>query len=731
MGTSVNVQGWQFEPEGLNHAESAKELSARVLRELRNSVQQYGDLPEANAALITIPAVFQQPQRDDTLEAASLAGFAHAEIVSEPEAAALAFGRNQPTTNHPIWLVYDLGGGTFDTALVRGEDGVFTIMDHHGDRHLGGSNLDEAIMRELVIPRIPSSAQDQFEHGTGKWWSLKGLVETAKCTLSVSDSAWIEMEDSFDGIESIRIDRASVERLQVKVFGETLDHCLHLIERNNLTPDKIDRVVMVGGPTQSQFLREMVERGVTLKGEKPVKGLGIRIDSSVSPITAVAEGAAIFAASRQIPESARPAKVASTSTAKRSLQVTAPNVVHTDDVLIAARLMGEDSPDSLQFRFRRVDSQGGDWMSPKLEPVPASGKFKARVPLNKGRNVFLIELFDAKGSQLQVDDAECEIVNDVAIAQSKLDSGLGVADFLGNTVWLFKKGEPVPDGAETRSEVRDDLKTTVRLERGKSGTALVLPIVEGIHERAALNRVVRVLTVTGDHVPTTIPEGSVVVFEAKLDTNRRFKDLTAYLEDYDLQFTVNREKALSVDESDVHRAFTELKRNLERCRTVMPFEDEIRRTVQEIDDSGKLEEIERQLGEGSESNNKPWDAATDGILAVTRMIDPFLDTVDSLLAWLEQRDRCDGNLSKARSIIRDERHRLSSGWLQEWDDLERDYERANEQQDSDAIVDLAFGRMPQHFSDNPTLASYVNSAAVEAESGDRTTRRAVVGTVKT
>ena len=132
--------------EGLDVRESPHQLSARVVRELCASVKRQVGLPPARAALITVPAAFKNPARDDTQRAGEAAGLVYVELFPEPCAAALAYGRHANAERTPIWLAFDLGGGTFDAALVRAQEGVFTVLDSEGDRHLGGKNLDEAIL---------------------------------------------------------------------------------------------------------------------------------------------------------------------------------------------------------------------------------------------------------------------------------------------------------------------------------------------------------------------------------------------------------------------------------------------------------------------------------------------------------------------------------------------------------------------------------------------------------
>ncbi|MEM7293346.1 MAG: Hsp70 family protein, partial [Pseudomonadota bacterium] len=510
---------------------TAEDLSGFVLREIRNMVALHGDLPPASAIVVTIPAAFEDPQKDETIAAAYAAGFAHVELVPEPEAAALAYGRSADTSKNPIWLAYDLGGGTFDAALLQGEDGVFTVIDHLGDRNIGGKDLDVAIMNELVIPKLPEAARSVFaDPEAPEWNALKGLVEKAKIELSTRDQAAIYF-DAFNDIsklDPVELNRSEVDALQVQVFGPTLEICARLLAKNNLEADHIEKIILIGGPTQSSFLRTMIEHGaIDAKNQVHYKGLGVETDASIDPMTAVASGAAIIAAGRRYEHSD---EVSDANPQAVRVTVEAPARSLEEDELVAGALTGADDFTNWTLRIiREASGSMGAWESDTI-PLSAAGKFASNVILNDGLNTFLVNVLDPDRN-LVVGEYRFEILKDVGIGDRTLERGIGVADHEGNTVWIFEKGHPLPEGSD-RSNALLELSTTVALQRGVSGAAVQVPVVAGEYAKAALNRQIGLFTAEATDVPVDIPESALVRVEASLDVSGRY-DADAYLEDFD------------------------------------------------------------------------------------------------------------------------------------------------------------------------------------------------------
>ncbi len=277
-----------------------EELSAEVLRSLRQDAERVtGELPKA--AVITVPAAFEAHQCSATMKAAELAGFAQAALLQEPVAAALAYGF-QANDTKAYWLVYDFGGGTFDAALIKAQDGAVAVIHHGGDNFLGGSDIDWAVLEQLVLPKIhaayPDSAgwlrfADKPEESTANIFKLKKATEEAKVQLSQTATAEVAFSllkspdnaDTIDGAEAgITITREELIHVATPIIDRSIDICLKVLTEKGLRPEAVERMILVGGPTKAEYFRARLRERI-----------GIRLDHSVDPMTVVATGAAIFA----------------------------------------------------------------------------------------------------------------------------------------------------------------------------------------------------------------------------------------------------------------------------------------------------------------------------------------------------------------------------------------------------------------------------------------------------
>jgi molecular chaperone DnaK len=274
-------------------------LSAHVLRELKTFVHT-GE--QVEAVVITIPAAFDTIQSNATKEAGAEAGFRHVVLLQEPIAASLAYANRQPdgTANDGQWMVYDLGGGTFDVALVKIKDGEMRVVDHEGDNFLGGTDFDALIVERLLVPQI--EAAGQFTHLLLEMRSAKGRynrlflqllqkAEEAKIQLSNAESADIEFEVEDESGEELElcltIQRSEFEALIDPWIERTLEMMQAILLRNSLDKEQVSFVLMVGGSTLIPRVRSRV-------GE----GLGIPVNCNIDPTNAVGVGAAYFAATR-------------------------------------------------------------------------------------------------------------------------------------------------------------------------------------------------------------------------------------------------------------------------------------------------------------------------------------------------------------------------------------------------------------------------------------------------
>jgi len=177
----------KYSSSNMNKDYTSEELSAEVLKKLKSFITD----EEIKSVVITVPAKFTINQKDATLRAAKLAGFEHCELLQEPIAASMAYGLDAADKNG-FWLVFDFGGGTFDAALLKVEDGIMKVIDTEGDNYLGGKNLDYAIVDEILIPDLKNKFKiDSYLSGNKLEYfrnALKDFAEDAKIALSFAPS---------------------------------------------------------------------------------------------------------------------------------------------------------------------------------------------------------------------------------------------------------------------------------------------------------------------------------------------------------------------------------------------------------------------------------------------------------------------------------------------------------------------------------------------------------------
>ena len=290
------------------------DLSTEVLKELKTFVHS-GEPVEA--AVITIPASFDTVQSNATKQAGIAAGFREVVLLQEPIAASLAFAnREQSDLRNSTWMVYDLGGGTFDVALVRIVEGELTIVDHEGDNFLGGMDFDQLIVEKLIVPVLERTGRfedllPQMKSASGKrnrlWYRLLHMAEEAKVELSAKTAADIDLgligleDDDGNPIETdVTITRTDFEAVIKGEIDRTAGMVKAILTRNALRPSDLRFVLMVGGSTYIPYVRQRI-------GES----LEIPVNTSIDPTNAIVVGAAYLAGSKEF----RPTETAERATA--------------------------------------------------------------------------------------------------------------------------------------------------------------------------------------------------------------------------------------------------------------------------------------------------------------------------------------------------------------------------------------------------------------------------------
>jgi len=260
---------------------SPEEISSMILTKMKETAEAFLG-KEITNAVITVPAYFNDAQRQATKDSGTIAGLNVLRIINEPTAAAIAYGLDNKGGEKNI-LVFDLGGGTFDVSLLTIDNGVFEVIATSGDTHLGGEDFDRRVMDYMLKLFKKKSGKDASKDKKSLQ-KLRREVERAKRSLSTTHQQRIEIEGFFDGADlSETITRAKFEELCMDLFKKTLVPVEKVLEDSSLKKSQVDELVLVGGSTRIPKVQQLLQD--FFNGKEPNKG--------INPDEAVAYGAAV------------------------------------------------------------------------------------------------------------------------------------------------------------------------------------------------------------------------------------------------------------------------------------------------------------------------------------------------------------------------------------------------------------------------------------------------------
>jgi molecular chaperone DnaK len=538
------------------------QLSGMVLKELKNFVHT-GE--QVEAAVITIPASFDTIQSNATKKAGYEAGFKEVVLLQEPIAASLAFFNDSkkgiPEKGH--WLVYDLGGGTFDVAVVSIINGELRVVDHEGNNFLGGMDFDAVIIEQIIIPAIiqctgDTGIEEKLRNRDGEleklFYVLLHRAEEAKKELSQQPVTEIEiMLPGNDDEIFVTVKKEEFNAIIHDKISGTVDLIHTILKRNNLQTADINNIIMVGGSTYIPYVREFV-----------AKETGIPLAFDIDPTTAIAIGAAYYAGSKlttaKIEAEDKIKEQAGTLNDKRVKAVF--QSVSSEDEELYMAIPEEGDFTNVFYRITREDG-GYDSGIKKVEK-----RISEFLPLQKfSMNRFIIRFFDEQNNPVAVQHPPIDIMHgkfNVAGQPLPNDICLEVDDNENNSTRLqviFERNDILP----LKKTVYKEITRTIK----KGGAdEIIINVLEGTrHSRPHSNLVIGVIDIKGTELKTDLIKGSDVEIKFEMNESR---DLTviAYLAMSEQEFKnvfSTSEKYVSVArlKDDVNSLVREMRREMQ------------------------------------------------------------------------------------------------------------------------------------------------------------------------
>ncbi len=260
---------------------SPEEISGMVLRKMKETAETFLGT-EVKRAVVTVPAYFNDAQRQATKDAGMIAGLKVERVINEPTAAAIAYGLDKLDKEETI-LVFDLGGGTFDVTLLHIDNGVFEVKATSGNTHLGGEDFDQRMM-DFFIAQFKRKNGIDISDDKRALQRLRKQCENAKRTLSTQNMATVDCEALSNGVDfSSTISRAKFEELNMDLFKKTMVPVTQVLKDSGVSKNEVDEIILVGGSTRIPKIQEMLKEYFN----------GKELNKSINPDEAVAQGAAI------------------------------------------------------------------------------------------------------------------------------------------------------------------------------------------------------------------------------------------------------------------------------------------------------------------------------------------------------------------------------------------------------------------------------------------------------
>src|ERR1700688_2607002 len=490
---------------------SAEELSAEILKSLTEDVRRQTGT-NVTAAVITVPAAFGALQCEATARAAQVAGLEEAPLLQEPIPAAIGYGASADISNQR-WLVFDLGGGTLDIAVVSTREGRLNVLEHRGDNLLGGKDIDRSIVDHILFPALEKSyemrASGPNASRTALLPRLRSKAEEAKIDLSTEKQVIISLFDVGEDDSGKPIDmEVPLARSRLEALMEPLlDKCFVLAQEAlsgaRVAGGELDRILLVGGPTQTPILREMLSLRI-----------GAPVDFSADPMTVGGRGAAIYASTLERVK--RPSTSQSTKPKNDNLVILklAYEPVSAElECTVAGRIMSPNRDVEI-----KIEAEGGLWTSGWIKP--SHGVFETPISLKQGAiTTFWVYARDGHGRLLDTDTSEFKVRHGLVPSAPPLPHALSVEVLnAGGKPTLdpvFAKGTPLP------AEKKVPYRAMHALVPGNPESDLAIKLWEGEYpDDPEANEWVGHVVLSNGDVRRSVPEGSEINLTIKIDVSR-------------------------------------------------------------------------------------------------------------------------------------------------------------------------------------------------------------------
>jgi len=605
-----------------NRSFSSEELLAELIQRLLS----YDRDQSVNAAVITIPSSFKSNQIDAVRKAGYLAGLKQVEIITEDQAAALSYGLDAKR-NNGFSLVFKFTSNDFNTALIKSDNGLLSVIDTEGDNYLGGKNLDYAIVDQLIIPHIQErfSIDDLLSDDIKKEEYRSGLkffAEEIKNNLSFNPSHNIYVDPGECGEddegEEIEIDltvtQEQLKNVLAPIFQRAINNCLELLKRNNLNGSDLNSLILAGKPTYSPILRDMLSEQICV------------LDISIDPETVIVKGAAIYASTIDLKDELKNLKIDRT---KIQLEIGFEPFTNETEEFVTLKILEDKTegeiPDKVFAEIKRSDNA---WSNGKLKITKVGEVFDVQIN-ELEKNNFIIELRDELGNIIECEPNTFSIQYGF-VNKATLPYNIGTeitckrtGKIVFSTIKGLEKNQSLPaignlNGIKTKKDIRP----------GMDSDFIKIPLYQGEHgsegTRAIYNEHVCDIIISGSDLPCLLSKDSDIDLTISVDKSQRIT-IQAYFPsmDFTSEIEVSSDTVQSVDAKWLSNEIRKAKGAVSELNGDGNHSDDAKLKQVELE----LEKIEKSF----ENNKNDVDGKQEVLINLRRT----LKTIDELMETTE------------------------------------------------------------------------------------------------